>query len=73
MTSRKFVLWVTGRDLLAPELPKEKDFNAIGLPAAQWELRFMPGNGLVFNLPQAPNCVFRLTQFLILGFRWRMK
>lgn len=72
---RRFVLWLTGRDLLVPELPQSlPGIVSLWRPSAPlWEMRLAGGaDGLIFTLPRGPNALHRAAQRLVLGIHWRM-
>ena len=72
---RKFLLWLTGRDVLPPPpaAPLPGEFFQIPPPTpVNWELTFDSGGRFRINLPGAPNAIHRLAQRCLLGFRWKM-
>ena len=72
---RRAVLWVTGRDLLEPQLPtlpQNVYWTISGPPTPRWEMTLSADAYLKFSLPTGPNIMHRLAQRLVLGIRWRM-
>ena len=70
VTARRFVLWLTGRDFMAPLIGK----NSLAFPSANFRVT-IGGNarwGLVVEAPVAPNVLHRLMQRIVLGFKWEM-
>lgn len=68
---RRFILWLSGRDLLAPPLPPSPPFVITGWPAPLWEWTF-DGGYFKAKTPQAPNALNRAMQRLVLGIRWTL-
>ena len=65
---RVIVLWLTGCDLLAPEV-KPRPGAFVMPPAAMWKVDIAHG-AMVINTPNGPNALHRLAQRIVLGFKW---
>ena len=75
MSTRRFVLWLTGRDLLAPPRHIQLgQFMSMSTPMPMnWEMTLGGPMGLTIHTPSGPNVIHRLLQRVILGIHWRMK
>jgi len=76
MSTRRFVLWLTGRDLLAP--PRHIQLGQFMSMSTQmpinWEMTLGgQWNSITFNYAVGPNVIHRLLQRVVLGIHWRMK
>ena len=74
ITLRRTVLWLSGRDLFAPCIPKlpAGAFRISGPPDPLWAMTLSKDGHMKFMLPAAPNVLHRMTQGFVLGIRWRM-
>ena len=81
MTIRRFVLWLTGRDLLEPKerlqpgtyrIPQYATLRIT--PITLWEMTIGgQWNSITFGHAVGPNVIHRLLQRVVLGIHWRMK
>lgn len=74
LRARRFLLWLTGRDLLAPPPPTSipGEIRIRYYPPAKFVMMPTGDEFLQFHVPVAPNFIHRLLQRLILGIKWRM-
>ena len=71
MSMRRFVLWLTGRDLLKPVLKNTPNVLLVG---NGFEVNWVMVIGtLTVHLRSGPNALHRLLQRVVLGIHWRMK
>lgn len=72
VSARKTVLWITGSDLLKPEVASPPEYVFLTTPPYRWRLIFSDDNGLMIDLSQAPIFLHRFMQRICFGIRWRM-
>ena len=73
---RRVVLWLTGRDLLAPpRVVQLRQYISIAAPMpGLWEMTLAGSwNPVVWSHAIGPNVIHRLLQRVVLGIHWRMK
>jgi hypothetical protein len=76
MTTRRFVLWLTGRDLLAPPRNIQLgEFMSMSTPMPDlWQMTLAgKWNSLGFNHAVGPNVIHRLLQRVMLGSKIEQK